>query len=283
MRHVIIGNSAAGIRAAETLRSLDPAADITMIDEDKEAAYSRCMLPDFLAGTLNERGLAIRPHDFYTHNRINTIFGSRAVAVNPAQHKVELERGVSVSYGKLLIATGASSFMPPVPGIDGNNVFGFRNLNDARGILQAVAHARRVIIVGGGFVGLEAAYALYQRGLEVTIIEKMPQILPQQMDAAAAKILLQDIQAEGIRVLLGRGIKEIAPPNLWQRLFGRSGSGVILEGGERLKAEVILVATGTRANVDLVKDTGIIVNRGILVKGFMETNQPDIYAASDVA
>lgn len=283
MRHVIIGNSAAGVRAAETLRRLDPEASITLIDEENEPAYSRCILPNFLAGTRDEQGLRIRPHDFYTKNRLNSLFGRKAVTIDAAAHKVILNGGASVDYDKLLIATGASSFMPPVPGIEGANVFGLRNIGDARRILQACTKARRVVIVGGGFVGLEAAFALYRHGLEVTIVEKMPHIVPQQFDSLAAGILMQDMQAEGIRFMLGRGIKEIAAPGLWQRLFGRDGAGVILEDGERLKAEIILVATGTRTNVEMIKGTGITVNRGIPVNDFMETNVPDVYAAGDVA
>lgn len=283
MRHVIIGNSAAGISAAETLRSLQPEAEITIIAEENLPAYSRCLLPNYLAGTRDEEGLRIRPYDFYRRRRIQTLFGRRAVKVDNRAREVELEDGTTVPYDRLLIATGASSSMPPVPGINGENVFGLRHLADAKGILKACEGSRRVVIVGGGFVGLEAAYALYGRGLEVTVVEKMPHILPQQFDIEAARILMRDMQAEGIRFILGRGIKEIASSGLWGRLFGRSGKWVILEDGERLKAEVVIIATGTRPNIDLVRGTGMVVNRGIPVNEYMETSVADIYAAGDVA
>ena len=283
MQHVIIGNSAAGVRAAETLRALDPSAKITMIDEENHPAYSRCLLQNLLAGTRDELSLRIRSDDFYLKNNIQTLFGQKANTVDELAHKVNLEGGSRVSYDKLLIATGASGFMPPMPGIENTNVFGLRNLRDARNILQAIEKARRIVIVGGGFVGLEAAYALYHRGLEVTIVEKMPHILPQQFDAQAAEILMHDMQAEGIRFILGHGIQEIATPGLWRRLFGHPETGVILENGERLKAEVILISIGTRANIEVIKPTGIIVNKGIPVNDYMETTLPDIYAAGDVA
>lgn len=283
MRHVIIGNSAAGVRAAETLRSLDPKAEIIMIAEENLLAYSRCLLPNFLAGTRDEDDLRIRPRDFYSRNRIQTIFGQRAVAVDVRSREVKLEDGTAVPYDKLLIATGASSLLPPVPGVNGENVFGLRHLSDAQGILRACANARKVVIVGGGFVGLEAAYALYGRGLEVTVVEKMPHILPQQFDDLAAGILMRDMQAEGIRFILGKGIREIAAPGLWSLLFGRPGKGVILDDGERLKADVVVIATGTRPNVEVVRGTGMVINRGIPVNEYMETSIPDIYAAGDVA
>ncbi|MBE3581976.1 MAG: NAD(P)/FAD-dependent oxidoreductase [Thermoanaerobacteraceae bacterium] len=282
MRYVIIGNGAAGVRAAETLRALDPAGETTMIAEENLPAYSRCLLPNFLAGYRDRESLRIRPRNFYEENNIRTLYGRRALAVDTKAREVKLGDGTVVPYDKLLIATGASSSMPPVPGIGGQNVFGLRHLADAEGILKACAGARRVVVIGGGFVGLEAAYALYGRGLEVTVVEKMPHILPQQMDARAAGIIMRDMQAEGIRFILGRGIAEIVNPGLWSRLFGRPGKGVILEDGERLKADVVIVATGTRPNVDLLRGSGIAVNRGIPVNEYMETNIPDVYAAGDV-
>lgn len=283
MRHVIIGNSAAGITAAETLRHLEPNSEIIMIADEDQHAYSRCLLPDFLAGHRDERGLQIRPWDFYMHHRIQTVFGYKALSVDPEFQKVVLEGGTHVFYDKLLIATGASGVLPPIPGIHAENVFTLRHLSDARKILRACSKARRVVIVGAGFVGLEAASALYRMGNEVTVVEKIPQILPLQFDTLAAEIILRDIQAEGIRFILGKGIKEITPPGVWSRLFGRPGSGVVLEDGTRLKAEVILVATGARPNIELVRDSGMALNRGIPVNEYMETSIRDIYAAGDVA
>jgi len=283
MHYVIIGNSAAGIRAAETLRALDSAADINVISEEDSHAYSRCLLPDFLAGNRSEQEIYFRPEDFYIQNRINTSFGSKAISIEPDHRTVILDDGTKMHYDKLLLATGASSSLPPIPGIEADNVFSLRHLIDARNILKACSKARRVVIVGAGFVGLEAATALYRQGLEVTVVEKAPQILPLQFDTRAAEIILHDLQAEGIRFVLGKGIKEISPPSVWGRLFGKPGSGVLLEDGTRLKAEVVLIATGTRPNVELARSAGVKLNHGIPVNEFMQTNVPDIYAAGDVA
>ncbi|MBS3975987.1 MAG: NAD(P)/FAD-dependent oxidoreductase [Syntrophomonadaceae bacterium] len=283
MEHVIIGSSAAGVAAAETIRRLAPADNITMISAEAGPVYSRCLLPNLLAGSRSVDGLLFRSKDFYRKNRITPILGVRADGVDSGAKNIFLQDGRKIPYDKLLIATGASTAMPPVPGLDGPGVFGLRSLADAQGILARIPAVRRAVVVGAGLVGLETAYALYRRGLEVTVVEKMSQVLPNQFDPVAAFIILREMQAEGIRFVLGRGIKEIAGPTMWQRLFGKSGMGVVLEDGERLKAELVVVATGTRCNVDLAQGSGIQVNRGIKVNAYMATSIADIFAAGDVA
>lgn len=283
MRYVVIGNSAAGVWASQTLRSLDANGEIIIISEEAGPAYSRCLLPEYLAGSKKENELCICPGNFYKDNNIKTVFGQRVESVDAEKKEVVFQNGSRLSYNKLLIAAGASSFIPPVSGLEGKGVYGLRNLADAQGILDESQHARRAVVVGGGFVGLEAAYALYKRGLEVTVVEKLPQILPQQFDEEAAQILQADMQSEGIRFILGQGVKEVVPPGLWSRLFGSKGKGIILENGQRLKAELIVVAAGIRPNTEIVANTGMKINRGILVNDYMETSIPDIYAAGDVA
>lgn len=282
MNYVIIGNSAAGVKCAETIREVDRQGNITIITDEAYHAYSKCLLPDYLSGDRDEDTIRIRNLDFYSQNRITTYFGVKAQKINPAQKIVALENGKTIPYDKLLIATGSRSFIPPIPGIEGENIFGLRNLDDAKKILQALPGVRRAVVIGGGFVGLEAAYALYSRGVEVTVVEKLPQILPSQFDAKAAKILEKDMLCEGIRIITGNGIKEIINPGIWQKMFGKKGKGVRLEDGETLKCELIIVATGTKANTELVQGTAIKVNRGIVVDEFMQTDEPDIYAAGDV-
>lgn len=283
MRHLIIGNSAAGVSAAETIRRCDPVAEIAIVAAETSPAYSRCLLPNYLAGTRSEEQLNIRDQDFYTSLRIEPLFGRQVEHVLPEKHLIELTDKRRLGYDRLLIATGSRTFMPPIEGIDNPWVYGLRNLEDAKQILAKCESARRVVIIGGGLVGLETAYALYKRGLEVTVVEKMPQILPLQFDYTAASILQRDLQAEGIRVILGTGVQLIADSGVWAKLFGNSGSkGVVLENGERLKADVVVVATGTRTNVELLKNSGIKYNRGILVDQYLQTSVPGIYAAGDV-
>lgn len=275
MHHVIIGNSAAGVRAAETLRLLDQTADITMVADVDRPAYSRCLLPEFLAGKRGEDDLRLRPPDFYDTNNIQTRWGKAAVAIDPVHGRVALDDGSELPFHRLLLATGASSVMPPVPGINHDFVFGLRRLADAQGILRACLSARRVVVVGGGFVGLEAGYALNRRGLEVTVVEKLPHILPLQMDPVAAGILMRDMETAGIKFCMGSGVREITGPG--------KDRGVALENGEWLEADLVIVATGIRPNAGLAREAGITVRRGVPVNEYLETNRPGIYAAGDVA
>lgn len=282
-RYVIIGNSAAGVTAAETIRRLDRSGEITIVDAEPYPCYSRCLLPYFLDGRRDEKGLSIRPPDFYAKLGLNALLGHKVERVLPQEKAVRLADGRKLEYDKLLIATGASPAFPPWPGVGAEGVYGLHTLDDAKQILRQAAGARRAVVVGAGFVGLETAWALYRRGLEVTVVGRSRRILRRQFDATAASIIMREMQAEGIRFLLGVDIKEIVPPSLWQKIFGRAGCGVILDNGDRLKAELVVIATGVRPNVDLLAGSGVVVNKGVVVDAYQATNVPDIYAAGDVA
>jgi NAD(P)H-nitrite reductase large subunit len=282
MKYVIIGNSAAGIKCAETIRENDNSGEIVILTDEIYPAYSRCLLPDYLAGELDENSLAIRELDFYRKNNITVQYGVKATKIKPESKEIVLDNAQIVSFDKLLIATGSRSLMPPIPGLDGENIFGFRTLQDVKHILHVLPTVRRAVIIGGGFVGLEAAYAIYGKGIEVTVVERLSQILPSQFDGKAAQILHRDMQQEGIRIITGNGIKEILNPTLWQKLFGKKGKGVLLDNGETLQCELIIVAAGTKPNTEVTQGTAIKVARGIIVDEYMETAEKDIYAAGDV-
>ncbi|MBS4021541.1 MAG: NAD(P)/FAD-dependent oxidoreductase [Dethiobacter sp.] len=281
MNHVIIGNSAAGVTAAETLRMLDDQAQITIISDEKEHAYSRCLLPDFLSGERDSKSLRIRDLNFYSQNRINTELGQKVVSVDHEQHQVVLEDGRRLQYDKLLVASGASPFIPPIPGLQTEDAFGLRTIDDANRILEAAKSSRNAVIVGGGFIGLEAAYALRSRGLDVTVVEMAPQILALQFDEKSAGILADDIRQAGVNLITGAGVKEIEGPAFPGKLRS-AGKKVILSSGDSLQADLLIMAAGTSANVALVRDTGIKINRGIMVDSRMRTSLPDIFAAGDV-
>ncbi|KAB2953901.1 NAD(P)/FAD-dependent oxidoreductase [Heliorestis acidaminivorans] len=286
MKYVIIGSSAAGSSAVETLRKLDKESTITVISEEANLRpYSRCLLSDYIAGEIEEDGLAFKSADFFEKHNVETIFSVRAVRIDGEAKEVHLSNNEKVPYDKLLLATGSVNFVPPIKGVDSKGVFGLRSLEEARQIRNYTQKVRRALVLGGGLVGCETAYALYRTGIEVTVVEMASRLLPVQMDERASEILKSDMECEGIRVITGIGVQEIIPTGFWARLFGKPGKGVQLTNGERLKADMIVLAAGTRPAVGLLQEhnPGIQINHGILVNKKMETTYPDIYAAGDVA
>lgn len=282
MRYVIIGSSAAGIKASETLRGLDKDAAITVVSEENEHPYSRCLLPEYLAGARSRGELRFKPARFFEQHNIHALPGEKVVSVEPEKQRLRFENGGVLNFDKLLVATGASSTCPPLPGIDQVGSMGLRNLGDADRILSQARAGRKAVIIGGGFVGLEAAYALNRRGLEVTVVEMAPHILALQLDAAAAAILTRDMEQVGIKILAGTTASEVRPASILDRARGNRENTVVLGDGTELKAHLILTCTGTKPNTELLAGTAIKINRGIVVNEFMETTVPGIYAAGDV-
>lgn len=276
MRYVIIGNSAAGISAAETIRRLDKSGRITVISDEGFPVYSRCLLPHLIAGERSEEELLLRPEDFYEAQGIEALLGRRVVSIEPEAKRIVLADGEELTYDQLLLAVGGSPLIPEIEGIDREGVFGLRTIEDARRIIAASREAERAVVIGGGLIGLRAAFALHKRGLAVTAIEMLPRVLPQQLDGAASRILSQAIVAYGVELILGQTVQEIV---------GRDGrvEGVLLADGRRVDCRLVVVAVGVRPNIELARAAGSATERGVLVDERMRTSVADIYAAGDVA
>jgi len=276
MRYCIIGNGAAGVTAAETIRSLDPASDITIISDEALPIYSRCLIPDLISGEMSEEELLLRPEDFYEAQGIEALLGRRVASIEPGERRVILADGQEIVYDKLLLATGGSPIIPEIEGIGREGVFGLRTIEDARRIRAASEGAERAVVIGGGMIGLRAAFALHKRELTVTVVEMLPRVLPQQLDDVASQIMSRAIEAEGVELILGQTAQEIV---------GQDGrvEGVLLADGRRLECELVIVAVGVRPNVDLAEEAGIEIAQGVLVDSRLQTSLPDIYAAGDVA
>ncbi len=287
MNHVIIGNGAAGIAAAETIRKLDNSGEITIITAERYPAYSKCLLSDYLAGGYSDDLLYFRDKDFYSRNKIqirfkHTVkdidFSRKIVIATDLNHPGNQE--TEISYERLLIATGSKPVVPPIKGYRQVNPYYLNTLDDAKRIMKAAAQARDVLIIGAGFVGLEVAFNLRKRGLKVTLVDKAARILPAQLDETAASIITKALEAEGIRVCLGSGVTE-AVPN--RRLPWRSDTkGVILENGDFISADLLVIAVGSVPNLDFITPGTLRVNCGIVVNQQLMTSVADVYAAGDV-
>ena len=277
MVYLIIGISAAGIAAIESIRSLDKKAKIVAVTEESYPhLYSRCLLSYYVAGDIPEEKIKYREDDFFRENNVEVIFGKKVEKVVPEENKVVLSTKEEISYDKLLIATGARSKMEEIPGKEHSSVLGLRNIEDAKKIISILPTCKEAVILGGGLIGLRAAYALSKHGVKVSVVVKSPHILSQIVAQEEAVIIQRHVAAHGINILTGLAAKEIL-------LADSKDLVVALENNERLKAQIVIIGKGVQPNIELVRDTGIKVNHGIVVNEYLQTTVDNIYAAGDVA
>lgn len=277
MRHVIIGAGAAGLTAARRIRELDSTAEIVVISRD-EHVHSRCMLHKYLSGERDERTLNFVPPDFFEKNRITWIKSVEVQAIVPDRKNVVLLDNQMVCYDKLLIATGADSFIPPVGDFrTAGNVFGLRNLSDAQEIVKHIKPQGKVIIVGSGLVGMDAAYGLLEKKMDVTVVEMADRILPIQLDEAAGNEYRKLFEKAGCKFILNRKASETILDSQ------NNVSQLILDDKTVLDCDVIIVAAGVRPAIACTIESGIDVEKSIKVNEYMKTSVRDIYAAGDVA
>ncbi len=274
MKHVIIGNGPTGLVAAETLRRLQPDAEIALIGDEKEPPYSRMAIPYFLHGNITDAGTHLRKtHDHYAKQRIHLIEG-RVDKVDAAAKQIEFTSGERLPYDKLLIATGSRPVMPPVPGIDLPNVHTCWTIEDARAIAAKAKAGSRVLQLGAGFIGCIIMEALAVRGVKLTVVEMGDRMVPRMMTAKAGGMIKNWVEAKGVAVHVNAAITGIAQKD--------GALAVTLSTGGELAADLVICAAGVRPNVEFLQGSGIAMERGIRVDNEMRTSVPDIYAAGDV-
>lgn len=277
MRQVIIGAGAAGITAAKTIRELDGSCEILVVSKE-EQVHSRCMLHKYLSGERTGEEINFVPEDFFEKNRIGRITGNGVTGVSCDKRRVRLEDGEELEYDNLLIATGAYYLVPPIPGFkEAPNVFGFRDLCDAEAIAAMAKAGSRAVIVGSGLVGMDAAYALTERGISPVIVEMADRILPLQLDASGASAYQTLFEAHGCRFRLSAKAADT------RRDESGAVTAVILGDGEELECDFVVVAAGVRPEVRFLEGCGVETERAIRVNEYLETTVPHIYAAGDVA
>ncbi len=272
-RLVIVGN---GIASLKLLEELDLAAfDITVAGAEPEPAYNRVLLSSLLAGDSAMDDVRFHPRAWYDERCIDLRTGDPATALRPARREVVLQSGARLTYDRLVLATGSDAIRLPIAGAGLRGVTTFRDLADVRA-LQAVAAGTRAVVIGGGLLGIEAAYGLIRRGLDVTLVHLMPTLMERQLDTTAAAMLRTALEAKGIRVLLSAETEKIE---------GSAGvmSAVILKDGRRLPAELLVMAVGTRPATQLAATGGLDIGRGIKVDDKLETNWPQVYALGECA
>jgi nitrite reductase [NAD(P)H] large subunit len=275
-RLVVVGNGMAGMRTVEALLKRAPGRyDIVVFGAEPQVNYSRILLSAVLAGEMTADDIVIHPRGWYEANGIALHAGDPVVALDPTARVVTSESGRSVSYDRLLLATGSRPLAPPIPGLELTGVTAFRNVKDVEAMVEASARRRRAVVIGGGLLGLEAAWGLKRRGMAVTLLHLMPTLMERQLDATAGQLLQHDLERRGVEVVTLAQTEEI---------LGRDRvEGVQLADGRVLPADLVVMAVGIRPEIALARRAGLDVNRGVVVGDDMRTSDPHIYAVGECA
>lgn len=273
---VIIGNSAAGINAAWAIRKQDKEVKIAIISDENYFGYCRCLISYLLAGSLKEDDLIIWGKQFYDDLNIQLILGKKVESISPKKNYVILEDKTKIGYDSLILATGASPSMPKdFKGLTKNGVFGFRTIEDTKNILALIPITNTVCVLGGGLIGLKAAYGLSKRGKEVKVIVKSNRVLSQVLDEQGAEFFKQRFEEHKVEIMLGKDVVEI--------LGNGDVKAIKLDTGKVVGCGIVIVGKGVSPNVRLIKDTELKADIGIVTDEFMRTNIPNIFSAGDVA
>jgi len=278
-RIVIVGAHTAGCDAAAAARLTDRTAEITLITNEKYAAYSRCGLPFVLGGRIKSfEDLIVFPPSYFKMMKFDLKTETNVTSINPDAKTVEVQykdgRRENLQYDSLIIATGAKPAIPPIKGRDKEGVYVLRTIEDGKKIQKAMKDAKSAVVIGAGLIGLETAVAFVERGLKTTVVELLPQVLPAMLDKDMANIVKRDLEKKGLRIITGQAVNEI--------LGDEKVSGVVA-GEEEIPADIAIVATGVRGNTELAQKAGIELGETRLIKVNMrmETNIKDIYACGD--
>lgn len=278
MRTVIIGNSAAAVGAIEAIRRHDQENPITVVADEPHHVYARPLISYLLGEMVNEAQMYYRPPDFYERFGVETMLGVEVVGINLQEQSIALAGGGALTYDRLIIATGGRPFVPPTPGVDLEGVFTFTRWEDAQRMGRYLKErgVGSAVVVGGGLIGLKTTEALLPHSIRVTVVELADRILSTTFDQTASKLAESALRRAGVEVRTSTTVKEIA---------GKDGrvDHVVLQDGERLACDMVIIAIGVRPNVGLVAGTDIAVNQGILVDRRMQTSLPHVYAAGDCA
>lgn len=274
-KFVIIGGGIAALSAAETIRERNKTASITMITDEPVLPYYRPMLSDYLGADIEGERLFIHDLAWYRDKGIEVITSQPVTKVDTKAKQVVTQAGTEISYDKLIIATGARSNVPPIKGADIPGVYTMRSLEDARKLKEALKKAKKAVVIGGGVLGLEAVEEMVSLGIEVAVVEYNERLMPRQLDPEASARLQSLMEAKGISLYLGASTEEI---------IGKDNvEAVRISNGQVLPADVVLLSTGVKPNVELAKEAGLEVQQGIVVDKQMRTSVDGIYAVGDVA
>src|SRR6195952_2098772 len=273
---VIVGNGMAAARLVDELAKVALGGyAIAVIGDEPRLAYNRVLLSSVLAGETASHEIELRPASWWRDRGVTLKYGCVAPEIVAGRRELKIAGEESIAFSKLVLATGSAPLRLNVPGADLASVHTFRDSRDVDLLLTLAAQKKRVVVVGGGLLGLEAAYGLAKAGSPVTLIHLMDRLMERQLDAPAAALLKSLVERKGIEILLNANTA---------RIVGETqGGGVERVDGRRIDAEAVIFAAGIRPNTALAKEAGIAVNRGIVVDDHLQTGAADIFAIGECA
>jgi nitrite reductase (NADH) large subunit len=275
LRVVVVGAGIAGASAAEAARAAAPAAEIVVLSKEDAPPYYRLNLTRYLAGEVGKDVLPLHPDEWYDDQRIDLRLGQAAESIDLGAREVLLRGGGAVAYDRLVLAAGSHPFVPPIPGSHREGVMTFRSTGDVDAILTHADGGGRVVVLGGGVLGLETAGALARRGARVALLEGFGWLLPRQLTQRAGEILGVHVQGIGVDLRVGIKVDEIVGDDTVQ--------GVRLGGGKVVEGDLLVVTAGVRPNSYLARRSGLEVHVGVVVDNLLRTSSEGVWAAGDVA
>ena len=279
-KYLVIGNSAGGIGAIEAIRETDSDGAITVISDEPYPAYSRPLISEYLASHYPLERMLYRLPEFYEKNNVQTFLGENVAKVNFNERSVILESGKTITWQKLLLATGGLPIIPRLEGTGSQGVFTFNKFDDARAIdefLNRCGSCPRAVVIGGGLIGVSVTEALVKRGVEVTIVEMKERILNTILDEEASALEAEALTRSGVSIITDHTADRI---NSYATGEVR---GIALDDGRSIPCEMVILAIGVQPRLEIVAGNDIEINRGIVVDHFMATSAPEVYACGDVA
>lgn len=274
-KYLIIGSSHAGLNAADEIRVHDEEEPLTMISMENYLPYSPTVLPYIVSGKTEEQTIYLRDENYFQEKKITFLKGKKAIGVDTQAGKVSISDGSEIRYEKLLIATGAEPTLPPISGLKEAPCHVLRTMEDAQKLRTILESARSAVVMGAGLVGMHAAESFAKKGLTVAVVELLPQVLPGYFDAAASKLIQRVFSENGVTFYLNNPVIKVES--------GGGKSKVILQQGQTLEGDILLVSTGVKSRIEFLANSGMRIDQGIIVDNYMHTSVENVWAAGDVA
>lgn len=272
---VIVGGGVAAISAIKAIREIQSETKISVFQNEKIYPYYRIKLTKSLFDNLEEDKILLQKKEWYESNNVNLYLGKEVVALDTVNQNITINDGSNFHYDKLLLAHGASNFIPPIDGINKRNIFTIRNYSNVQDIRNNLNDKKTILNIGGGIQGLEAVWAFSKQNKKVTIIEVADRLMPRQLDTRASEILKKIIENLNIKVLLNMQIEKIVGED--------EVKGIVTKNGDAIDCDMIIYSIGIRPNKKLLENTNIKTNIGVIVNDRMQTNIENVYAAGDIS